>query len=110
MVVKILAADAVTVSICIVSPGKDAGVRDVFRKEIAEPVDAVRGRPSLVSVSVQPVNGNNTREIRISSIGRKTDLLDNRTVSIYQNLETLRVCLKSFCCLRKAVSLQPDPA
>jgi hypothetical protein len=46
MVVKILAAEAVTVGIRIVSPGKYAGIRDVIRKEIAEPVDAIRSRPS----------------------------------------------------------------
>jgi hypothetical protein len=68
MVIKILTADAVAVSIRIVSPRKYAGIRDIIWEEIAEPMDVVRGRPSLVLMSVQSVNGNNTREIRTSSI------------------------------------------
>jgi len=52
MVVEVLAANAIAVCICIVAPAKDACVWNIVRKEIAEPVFAVRSYPSLVSVSV----------------------------------------------------------
>jgi hypothetical protein len=64
MIIKILATDTVAVSIRIISPGKDAGIRDIVREEIAEPMDAVRGSPSLVAVSVQAMDSNNAGSIR----------------------------------------------
>lgn len=48
MVVEVLAADAIAMSNRIVSPAKDAGIRDIVWKKIAEPVDAVRSHPGLV--------------------------------------------------------------
>lgn len=64
MVVEILAANAIAISIRIISPAEDARVRDLARKEIAEPVDTFRGRPSLVSMSVQSMNNDNTTKFR----------------------------------------------
>jgi hypothetical protein len=53
MIIKVLAADAgIAVRIRIVSPAQDASVRDIVCKKIAEPVYAIRGRPSLVPMSV----------------------------------------------------------
>lgn len=60
MIIEVLAANTVTVSIRIVAPAEDARIRDIVREEIAEPVDAVRRRPSLVSVSIQPMDGDDT--------------------------------------------------
>lgn len=60
MVVEVLTADAIAMSIRIISPGEDARIRDIVWKEIAEPMDSVRGRPGLVLVSVQPMNNDNT--------------------------------------------------
>jgi hypothetical protein len=60
MVIEVLAADTIAVSIRIVAPAQDAGVRKIGGKKIAEPVDAVRGRPSLVSMPVQAMDGDNT--------------------------------------------------
>jgi hypothetical protein len=60
MVVQVLAADAAAVSIRIVPPAEDARLGDVGRKEITEPVFAICGRPSFVSMSVQPVDDDNT--------------------------------------------------
>jgi hypothetical protein len=59
MIVEILAADAVAMSVRIVSPAKDTRVGYVSRQEGAKPLDIVGRRPSLVSVSVQPMDGNN---------------------------------------------------
>lgn len=66
MVVEILAANAIAISIRIISPAEDAPVRDLARKEIAEPVDAFRGRPSLVPMSVQSMNNDNTTKVQDS--------------------------------------------
>jgi hypothetical protein len=60
MIVEVLAADAFTMRICIVAPAKDARVVYVSWKEGAKPVDIVRRRPSLVAMSVQPMDGNDT--------------------------------------------------
>ena len=66
MVIQVLAADPLAVSVRIVTPAQDAGVRKVGRKEIAEPVDAVRGRPSFVSMAVQAMNGDDARKRQCS--------------------------------------------
>lgn len=52
MVIKVLAANAIAVSIRVVSPAEDPRIKDIVRKEITGPVFAVRSRPSLISVSV----------------------------------------------------------
>jgi hypothetical protein len=62
MIVEVLAADAVAMRVRIVSPAEDPRFWDIVREEIAEPVDAVRRRPSLVAVSVQAVDGNDARK------------------------------------------------
>ena len=68
MVVEVLATHAIAVSIRIVSPAEDPRIKEVIREEIAEPVFAVRGRPSLVLVSVEAVDCNNTRTNSQSSV------------------------------------------
>jgi hypothetical protein len=52
MIIKVLAANAVAMSTRIVSPAKYACIRDRGREEVAEPVDIVGGRPSLVAMAV----------------------------------------------------------
>jgi hypothetical protein len=53
VVIEVLATDArVAMSVRIVPPAEDSRVKDIVRKEVAEPVGAIRGRPSLVLVSV----------------------------------------------------------
>ena len=49
-------------NIRIVSPAENAGVRKVGRKKITEPVDAVRGRPRFISITVQVMNGDDAEE------------------------------------------------
>ena len=56
MVVQVLAADTAAVCIRIISPAENARIRDIAREEIAEPMDVVCRCPSLVAMSVQPVN------------------------------------------------------
>jgi hypothetical protein len=53
MIIEVLAADVgIAVRIHIVSLAQDASVRDIVCKKIVEPVYAIRGRPSLVPMSV----------------------------------------------------------
>jgi hypothetical protein len=63
MIIEVLTTDTTTVSIRIVSPAEDPRMGEVIREEIAEPVLAIRGSPSLVAVSVQAVHGNNAEKI-----------------------------------------------
>jgi hypothetical protein len=60
MVIEILAINTIAVSIRIVPPAQDAGVRKVDKKKAAEPVNAIRGRLSFVSMPVQAINGDDT--------------------------------------------------
>ncbi len=60
MVIEVLAADAVAISICIISPTEDACIWDVGREKIVEPVVSVYCCPGLVAMSVQSMDGNNT--------------------------------------------------
>jgi len=62
MIIQVLAADPLAVSVRIVSPAENAGVRKVGRKKITEPVDAVPGRPSFVLMPVQAVDGDDARK------------------------------------------------
>lgn len=111
MVVEVLAADTIAVGTRIVSPAEGPGIRDVVRKEVAEPVDAVRRRPSLVSVSVQPMDGDNTGSVRASSATHRASLLDNGAISLCHNLEALRACLeRRFCRIGRVVGLIQDSA
>lgn len=68
MVVEVLTANSIAVGIRIVSPAEDSRMREVIREEISEPMFAVRGRPSLVLVSVEAVDCNNTRINSQSSV------------------------------------------
>jgi hypothetical protein len=62
-------------NVCIVTPAQDAGVRGVIWKEIAEPVHAIRGRPRLITVSIQAMDGDNAEgNVRTRYCGRQ-DLL-----------------------------------
>ena len=59
MIVEVLAADAVTMSVCIISPAVHARISDISRQKSSKPVDVVCRGPSLFAVSIQPVDGNN---------------------------------------------------
>jgi hypothetical protein len=76
VVIEVLAADAgVAMGVCIVISAQDAGVRDVIWKEIAEPVHIIRGRPRLVTVSIQAVDGDNAEgNVRIRYCSRQDQL------------------------------------
>ncbi len=68
------------VCVRIVSPAQNARVRDVGWEKVTEPVHVVRGRPCLVSISVQAVHRDDAaRECekgRNGVVGRHTQLLD----------------------------------
>jgi hypothetical protein len=67
MVVEILTADLrAAMSVRIITPAEYSGVGEIFRKEIAEPVDAIIRRPCLFTVTVQAMDGDDA-EFRISS-------------------------------------------
>lgn len=86
MVIEVLAADTIAVSIRIVPPAQDAGVRKIGGKKIAEPVDTIRSRPSFVPVPVQAMDGDNTG--KTSEYGMQvgvTNLLDDGADSFCHN-------------------------
>jgi hypothetical protein len=60
MVIEVEAADIIAVSIRIIPPAQYAGVRDIDREKIAEPVYAIDACPSVVSMPVQAMDGDNT--------------------------------------------------
>jgi len=108
MVIEVLATDSrVAISVRIVPPAEDSRVRDIVREEIAEPVSAIRGRPSCVLVSVQPMDGDDTEgDVRMSSAARKTSSLDDGIDPFRHNLQTLRACLHNrLCCLGRTFRL-----
>lgn len=59
MIVQVLVADALAMSVRIVSPAKDARVRDVLGKEVAEPVCVVCRSPGPIAMAIQAMDGNN---------------------------------------------------
>jgi hypothetical protein len=61
MVIKVLAVNTIAVSIRIVPPAQNAGVRKVGKKKAAELVNAIRGRLSFVFMPVQIINGDDTK-------------------------------------------------
>ena len=46
--------------ICVVPQGHDAGFRNLCRKQVSKPKDAIVGCPCLLPVSIQPVNCDDT--------------------------------------------------
>ena len=58
MIIYRLAADSSAERIRIVSPAKDARLRKIARKKLAEPVNVVLGGPGSVSVAVQAMDCN----------------------------------------------------
>ena len=60
MVVEVLAANAIAMRICIIAPAKNACIGNIVRKEITEPVFAVRSYPSRISVPVQAMDSDDT--------------------------------------------------
>lgn len=61
MVVEILGADSgAGMSIGVVAPAEDAGVWDVVRQEMAEPMDTIARGPGLVTVAVEAMDGDDT--------------------------------------------------
>jgi hypothetical protein len=101
MVVEVLTTNATAMSICIVSPADDARIRDIVWKEVAKPVNAICSRPGLVSVSIQPMNDDDTVEGQVTRCSaRRSSILNDRAVPVCHHLETLWACLKQrLCCL-----------
>lgn len=61
MVIEILPAYSIrSVRICVVAPTQDAGLRDIFREQVSEPVDAIVRRPCFLSVTIEAVQCDNT--------------------------------------------------
>jgi len=109
MIVQVLTADPIAVSIRTVPPAKDAGIRDVVWEEIAEPVDAVRGRPRFVSMPVQAVDGDNTEKTSVRDTRRDAGLLDDWVCSFRHDLEALRRWVDGrLGCLRRTFGLLHD--
>jgi hypothetical protein len=88
MIIEILAADArVTVGVGIVTPTEDSRIGDIVREEIAEPMDAIRGRPCLLSMAIQAMDGDDTDgDVRMSRTVCGTGLLDDRIDPFYHDL------------------------
>lgn len=89
MIVEVLAADAVTMSVCIISPAEDTCIRDVGREEMVEPVDAVFCCPGPVAMSIQSMDGNNTgmeSEQALAKMG--SDILYGWLLSLRHHLKT----------------------
>lgn len=58
MVVEVLATNAgAGVGSGIVAPAEDAGMRDVVRQEVAEPVDSIACGPCCLAVAVGAMDG-----------------------------------------------------
>lgn len=110
MVIEILAADVgIRMGIRVVTPAEYAGVRDIVRKEIVKPMDAICGCPRLVAVSVQAMDGHDTdRDVRISVAVGVINSLNNGVNPFCNNLQALRACFDSrFCCLGRTPDLLP---
>jgi hypothetical protein len=54
MVIKVFAADALAVGVRVISPAKNASVRNIVREKIAEPVDIVHGCPRMSRCPFSP--------------------------------------------------------
>lgn len=108
MVIEVLATDArIAMGVCIVPPAEDSRIGDVVRKEVSKPVDAVRGRPGLVTVSVQAMDGDNAAgDVRTGIAARENGSLDDGVDPFRHSLETLRTCVDSrICCLGRTFGL-----
>jgi hypothetical protein len=61
VIIEVLGAHArAAMCVRIVAPADYAGVGQVVREEVAQPVDAVARRPCLLAMSVQAMDGDNT--------------------------------------------------
>ena len=91
----------------IIPPTEDSRVRNIVRKEIAEPVDSICGRPSLLTVSIQPMDSDNTEgNIRTRMGAAETSLLDDGVDTLCNNLQPLRDHVHSrFSCGGRAFRL-----
>jgi hypothetical protein len=59
--IEVLRAHArAAVRVCIVSLAEYAGVGQVVREEVAQPVDAAARRPCFLAMSVQAMDGDDT--------------------------------------------------
>ena len=59
MIVEVLAADPVTMSVCIVSAAVQARISNISRQESPKGMDVVSRSPGLFAMSIKPMNGNN---------------------------------------------------
>jgi hypothetical protein len=65
MIVEVLTANTgPRVGVGIVAPAENASARYVAREEIAEPVDAVLGRPRPGPVAVEAMDGDDATQLR----------------------------------------------
>lgn len=61
VVVEVLAADTrAAVGVRIITPAEYSGIRQIFREEVAKPVDAITCRPRFLAMAVQAVDGDDT--------------------------------------------------
>jgi hypothetical protein len=88
VVIEVLAADAeVAMSVRIVSPAEDSRIRDIVRKDIAQPVNAIRSRPRLLSVSVQAMDRDDADgNVRTGIAAGEKSLLDDWVDPFCHNL------------------------
>ena len=62
MIVKILAANARAVmGVGIITPAKYSGIREIVREEMAQPVDTIVCRPCSLAMTIETMDGNNTK-------------------------------------------------
>ena len=106
MIVEVLAANAVSMSVRVVSPAKYARIRDIGWEEVMKPVNPVCCRPGLIAVSVQSMDGNDT-EIKSeqSFTAIRNSLLYVWLFSFRHNFETLEASLNGLLQLRRITSL-----
>ncbi len=65
----------------VVAPAEDAGVWDVVRQELAEPVDTIARGPGLVAVAVEAMDGDDAaRGKQLAGDSRNTGHLRTRRV------------------------------
>ena len=126
MIIEVLGADAITMSVCIVSPAVDARISNISRQKSPKPVDVVCRSPSLFTVSIQPMDGNNAgnsqcqllticmdllvRQVRdLGLVPQDTaddmhGLLYNWLISLCDKFKTLAWCLRTLLTIWMAYS------
>ena len=61
MIVNVLAATARTaIEVCIITPAEYSCVWEIFREEMAKPIDAIVCLPRFFAMAIEAMNGHNT--------------------------------------------------